>query len=80
MISCTDFLNDMSNYLDGEVAAEVRAQLEAHLSHCQSCNVVIDSTRKTIQIVADSQCFDLPEHVIQPITERIFARIKSQQQ
>ena len=76
MISCSDFLNEISNYLDGEVAAYVRAQLEAHLSHCQTCSVLIDSTRRTIRIVADSQCFDLPDNVLGPIAEQIISRIQ----
>ena len=75
MISCSDFLSEISNYLDGDVAADVRAQLEAHMAHCRTCSVLIDSTRKTVQIVVDSECFDLPDNVRKPITEQIMSRI-----
>ena len=76
MISCSDFLNEISNYVDDEIAADIRAELEAHLAHCRNCSVLLDSTRKTVQILVDSECFDLPETVLKPITEQIMSRIQ----
>jgi len=67
---------EIGNYLEGDLAAEVRQQIENHLSHCQTCHVVVDSTRKAIQIVTDTGSFDLPEAVSKPITERVMARIR----
>jgi len=78
MISCADFMAAIGDYLDGEVAEGVRAQLEAHLSHCSNCQVVYDSAKKTIRVLTDSGSFDLPEAAAKPITERIMARIRAQ--
>lgn len=77
MISCTDFMAEMGSYLDGEAAAELRAHLEIHLAHCQSCQVIYDSTRKTLQIVTDSGCFELPQTTAKPIVESVMARVRS---
>ena len=79
MINCTDFMVEIGNYLDGEAAAEVRAQIEAHLSHCQTCQIVYDSARKTVKVLTDSGSFDLPEAASKPIAESVMARIRSQQ-
>jgi hypothetical protein len=68
---------EIGNYLEGDVAAEVRVQLEHHLSHCQTCTVLVDSSRKTLKIVTDAGSFDLPEATFRPIAERIMARIRS---
>jgi len=76
VISCADFLAELSNYVEGDVAEELRAQLELHLSHCRSCTVLVDSTRKTIRILADADCFELPENVCSLISERIVDRIQ----
>lgn len=76
MISCADFMAEIGNYLEGEVAAEVRLQLEQHLSHCQTCTVLVDSTRKTLKIVTDTGSFDLPEAAFRPIAEQIMSRIR----
>ena len=77
MINCADFMAEIGNYLEGEVAEEVRVQLEHHLSHCQTCTVLVDSSRKTLKIVTDTGTFDLPEASFRPIAERIMARIRS---
>ena len=69
---------DIGNYLEGEVAAEVRLQLESHLSHCQTCHVVLDSARKTVQVVTDSGCFELPDQASRLIVDEIMARIRTE--
>ena len=78
MITCDEFLAEFGSYLEGEVAAEVRQQLESHLSHCRTCQVIYDSTRKTLKIVTDSGSFDLPEAIAKPITAKIMARIRKE--
>ena len=79
MISCADFMAAIGDYLEGDVAAEVRVQLETHLSHCKTCQVVYDSARKTVRVLTDSGSFDLPESAARPITEKIMARIRGQE-
>ena len=78
MINCADFIAEIGNYLDGDLAAEVRRQLEHHLSHCSTCQVVLDSTKKTIRIVTDSGSFDLPAAASKPITAEIMTRIRTE--
>jgi hypothetical protein len=77
LITCADFMAEIGNYLEGDVADEVRYQLEQHLSHCQTCTVLVDSSRKTLKIVTDTGSFDLPEAAFRPIAEQIMARIRS---
>lgn len=79
MISCADFMAEIGNYLEGDVAEEVRLQLEHHLSHCQTCTILVDSSRKTLRIVTDTGSFDLPEATFRPIAERIMSRIRDTQ-
>ena len=79
MISCSDFMAEIGNYLDGDVAAEVRAQLESHLAHCRTCTVLYDSARKTLQVVTDSGSFELPDASFKPIAEKVLARIRNHQ-
>lgn len=70
---------EIGNYLEGDVVEEVRLQLEHHLSHCQICTVLVDSSRKTIRITTDAGSFDLPEATFRPIAERIMSRIRDTQ-
>ena len=50
MLTCKDFLSELSDYLDEKIDAELRAKLESHITECPNCWVIADTTRKTIQI------------------------------
>jgi hypothetical protein len=79
VIGCSEFMAAFGDYLEGDVAAEVRHQLESHLSHCRTCQVIYDSSRKTLRILTDSGSFDLPEAAAKPIKDKIMARIRKEQ-
>ena len=76
MITCDEFMAELGDYLEGDVAIEVRRQLEHHLAHCQICQVVYDSTRKTIRIVTDSGSFDLPDAAAGLVKDRIMSTLR----
>ncbi|MDT7816591.1 MAG: hypothetical protein QOJ42_6507 [Acidobacteriaceae bacterium] len=76
MITCKEFMAVFGDYWEGEVAADVRRQMEGHLSHCRTCHVVLDSTGTTVKIVTESGSFDLPDEATKPIVAQIMARIR----
>jgi len=77
MISCQDFIGELGNLLDEEVASEIREQLQAHLAHCHTCQVLYDSTRKTLRIVTESGSFDYPEPIAEPLVTKVMDRIRA---
>ena len=40
MLTCKEFLQELSDYLDENVDAEIRAKLEQHITECPNCWVV----------------------------------------
>ena len=50
MLTCKEFLEELSDYLDESVDAEIRAKLEQHITECPNCWVVADTTKRTIRI------------------------------
>lgn len=76
MIRCDEFITELGSLLDDEVAAEIRQQLESHLAHCQTCQVLYDSTRKTLRIVTESGSFEYPEPIAEPLVEKIMTKIR----
>ena len=60
MITCEQLLLEISSYLDGEVEAALRTEIEAHLAGCRRCSLLVDSTRRTIRIIADERVLTLP--------------------
>ena len=76
MLSCAEFLSEFGDYLDDAAGPELRARLEAHLQECKACQVIVDSTRKTIRIVTDSDSFTLPADKTEAIVSGVMARIR----
>ena len=76
MIACQDFIKELGSLLDNDLATELRQQLEAHLAECRTCQVLYDSTRKTLKIVTESGSFEYPEPIAEPLVSKIMDRIR----
>jgi len=62
-LNCRGVIRELSDYLDGELDASARAELERHLERCEDCRLVVDTTRKTVQIFCNSEPVPLPSDV-----------------
>ena len=60
-MKCSEFLQELTNYLDGVLDDRTKAELEDHLAWCHNCYVVCDTTKKTIEIYRDSELYELPD-------------------
>jgi len=43
-------LRSLSEYLDGELEAQLCAEIERHIAECGNCRVVVDTLRKTVTL------------------------------
>ncbi len=50
LLTCKQFLEELSDYLDEKTDPELRQKLEQHISDCPNCWVICDTTKKTIQV------------------------------
>ena len=62
-MNCRGVIRELSDYLDGELDASARAELERHLERCEDCRLVVDTTQKTIEIFCNSEPVPLPNEV-----------------
>jgi len=62
-LNCNSVLRELSDYLDGELDSLLKQELERHLAHCEDCKLIVDQTKKTIQILCGSQPLSLPADV-----------------
>jgi predicted anti-sigma-YlaC factor YlaD len=60
-VTCSEFLKELTDYLDNTMDQRTRAELEDHLQWCHNCYVVCNTTKRTIEIYRDSQLFELPD-------------------
>ena len=70
--NCKHMLGVLSDYVDGDLASELCAELERHLQTCPNCTVVVNTLRKTVELYQETTDTDpLP----QEIRQRLFARL-----
>jgi anti-sigma factor RsiW len=62
-VTCEAVIREISNYIDGDLDASMRRELEAHLKGCKECQVIVDQTKLTIDIFCDSELVELPDDV-----------------
>jgi len=69
---CEELLGSLSSYIDGDLNPELCQELEKHLAGCDNCRVVLNTTKRTIDLVhTPIEKPDLPEDV----RERLFKRL-----
>jgi hypothetical protein len=76
-VTCKEFLGLLDDLIDGTVAPEVRAELQAHLGRCGHCEVIFNTTRKTIEIYRSHEIYELPTGLRERLHAAIMARCKS---
>jgi hypothetical protein len=73
-ISCAEVWQQISKFVDGEVAPELKARMGHHFRNCKHCTAVLDGTRNTVRLLTDGDWYPLPEG----FGERLFQRISSE--
>jgi anti-sigma factor RsiW len=62
-LNCKGVIRELSNYIDGDLDLVVKQELERHLEHCEDCTMIVDQTKKSIEILCDSKPVTLPDDV-----------------
>lgn len=60
---CDPIKEQLSDYIDDELAARLCAEIEAHLAECQNCRVMVDTLRKTIYLYREQPPAEMPSDV-----------------
>jgi len=78
LLTCKDFLNELNEYLDETADPGLRQELEQHVNECPNCWVVVDTTRKTLQIFKSTEPEDLPPDVERRLMEALQRKMAGQ--
>lgn len=63
MLTCKEFLSELSEFLDDQTDVDIRNKLERHVTECPNCWVICDTTKKTIQVYKGMEACEIPESV-----------------
>lgn len=70
--NCQALLGSLSEYIDGELPPDLCAEIEKHLEGCENCRVVLNTTKRTIDLV---QVPAVEEALPKDVRERLFLRL-----
>jgi len=63
LVTCKQFLKDLNDYLDPNVDPETKVHLQAHVTECPNCFVIVDTTLKTLQVYRGMEPREIPDDV-----------------
>lgn len=72
-ISCLEVWREISNYIDDDVDAELRARMQAHFKVCAHCKAVLDGTKNVVKLIGDGVEYQMPDG----FSQRLYDRIKN---
>ena len=75
MLTCKEFVDGISDFIDDDIAPDLREKLQKHISECPNCWVVHDTTKKTIQVYKGMEAQPLPEDVHSRLMKAIEKRM-----
>jgi anti-sigma factor RsiW len=77
LLTCKEFLSELSDFLDEKTDADIRAKLDSHLSECPNCFVICDTTKKTISVYKGMKACAIPEGVHQRLMAAVERKMAS---
>jgi anti-sigma factor RsiW len=75
-VTCTEFLAILDDLIDDSIAAQTRAEVELHLKKCGHCEVIFNTTQKTIQIYRCHEIYEMPDDLRDRLHAAIMERCK----
>ena len=59
-VNCEQVWREISNYLEGDMDAGLRAAIDEHFRTCQRCASVLAGTRNVIRLYSDERMLEAP--------------------
>jgi len=64
----------MTDYFDGQIEPELVAEVRAHLCECHHCEVVVNTTRQTIEVYRDNEIYEFSPELRDRLHSAIMAK------
>ncbi len=77
MITCKQFLRELNEFLDETVTEETKEHWRKHVDQCPNCFVIVDTTKKTLQVYKGTEPQELPSDVRSRLMDALERKIAS---
>lgn len=72
-VECNEVFEQLQEYFDEETRTRICAVIEEHLHRCPTCQVYVDTVRKTIVLYQNDRHVEMPAHLTMQL-EAVMAR------
>lgn len=73
MKECKKYIQEIVDFVDGEIDESLCADLIEHMQSCDNCRIMVDSMRQTVMLCRDG----IPEKLPPSIESRLNAALKA---
>jgi anti-sigma factor (TIGR02949 family) len=63
LLTCKDFLHELTDYLDESLDPQLRSELQKHVNECPNCWVLCDTTEKTLKVFKGMEAKAVPQDI-----------------
>jgi hypothetical protein len=77
-MNCEVVWREVSNYIEGDLDVELRAEMERHFSTCQRCASVLSGMRNVIQLYGDDRMVEMPAGFGRRLEKRLAESVRPQ--
>ncbi|PKK83564.1 MAG: hypothetical protein CVT49_07990 [candidate division Zixibacteria bacterium HGW-Zixibacteria-1] len=63
MKGCSKHIQQIAEYIDGELDVTLCARLEEHLSECKNCRIMVDTLKQTVVLCREGKKERLPKDI-----------------
>jgi anti-sigma factor (TIGR02949 family) len=76
---CQETLQQINEYLDGEISDDLCEEIERHISGCPDCQIIVDTLTRTIKLYRTLAQIEVafPHNVEVRLLERLNIRVTS---
>ncbi|MBV9086848.1 MAG: MEDS domain-containing protein [Acidobacteriaceae bacterium] len=76
-LKCEEVWREISNYVDGELAADLRRRMEAHFNVCPNCAAVMNGARNVVQLAGDGKLYEPAVNFGQRLFKKLDAHLNA---
>lgn len=59
-MNCEELIKYLSDYIDRDLDEQLRIDAQEHLATCNNCQIILDTTQKTILLCRQATCLKIP--------------------
>jgi len=63
LLTCKQFLQELNDFLDETTDQDMKLRLQKHVNECPNCFVIVDTTRRTLEVYKGMEPQAIPENV-----------------